>query len=295
MNYEQEENEGNCLYVASLNPLTREKDLRVAFEKFGKVAECSLKIDPKTEISRGFAFVTMSTPQEAEDVIRCMNGVKFDDRVIKVELARRGVPRPHKETGHSTGARILRPPPMRLSPYGLPPGRYPTPYPGYDPRPPIPIPYDYVGGYLPRAYMDFEPRYRAYEDSYRYDYHKPSDPHYRASPDSYRSQEGHRSHHDHRSHEGNTHRSDSYRPSDTYRGASEYRSDAYRSSSDGYRSSEAYRSSGGSSGNGDGYSRSENSKTDRSTDSYRSSDPYRSSEYRSAPRDSDSYSASYRY
>eukprot|EP01126_Amoeba_proteus_P059981 TRINITY_DN7895_c0_g1_i1.p1 TRINITY_DN7895_c0_g1~~TRINITY_DN7895_c0_g1_i1.p1 ORF type:complete len:224 (-),score=43.74 TRINITY_DN7895_c0_g1_i1:840-1439(-) len=86
MNYEQEENEGNCLYVASLNPLTREKDLRVAFEKFGKVAECSLKIDPKTEISRGFAFVTMSTPQEAEDVIRCMNGVKFDDRVIKVEL-----------------------------------------------------------------------------------------------------------------------------------------------------------------------------------------------------------------
>lgn len=67
----------NVIYISGLNPLTREKELRAEFSKYGNIEKCELIIDPFLGIlkfflflliiqeeSRGFAFITMSDESE---------------------------------------------------------------------------------------------------------------------------------------------------------------------------------------------------------------------------------------
>lgn len=46
--------------------------------------------DPITRESRGFAFVTMESPEEADAAIRVLNGQELMGRTISVQKARRG-------------------------------------------------------------------------------------------------------------------------------------------------------------------------------------------------------------
>uniref|UniRef100_A0A6B2LSP7 RRM domain-containing protein n=1 Tax=Arcella intermedia TaxID=1963864 RepID=A0A6B2LSP7_9EUKA len=66
--------------------MTREKELQRECAKYGTVQSCKLLTDPFTEDSRCFAFVTMSSAQEAKDVIKQLNGYEFDGSKITVEL-----------------------------------------------------------------------------------------------------------------------------------------------------------------------------------------------------------------
>lgn len=51
-----------------------------------QVTECQLVADPHTKESRGFAFVTMETKEDAESCIKHLNRSVLEGRLITVEM-----------------------------------------------------------------------------------------------------------------------------------------------------------------------------------------------------------------
>ena len=82
------------LFVGNLSFNTTENDLQDAFAAFGTVAEANLMMDRATGRPRGFAFVTMSTPEEAQKAIEGLNGKDVDGRALTVNIARPKEERP---------------------------------------------------------------------------------------------------------------------------------------------------------------------------------------------------------
>ena len=78
----------NRLFVGNLSFDTTENDLQDAFAAFGTVTEANLMMDRATNRSRGFAFLTMSTGEEAQKAIDAMNGKDLGGRAITVNVAR---------------------------------------------------------------------------------------------------------------------------------------------------------------------------------------------------------------
>jgi cold-inducible RNA-binding protein len=96
----------NKLFVGNLSFDTTENDLQDAFAAHGTVNETNLMIDRTTNRSRGFAFITMSTVEEAQKAITAMNGVQLDGRAITVNVAKPREERPaggRREFGGSGG------------------------------------------------------------------------------------------------------------------------------------------------------------------------------------------------
>jgi cold-inducible RNA-binding protein len=92
----------NKLFVGNLSFNTTENDLQAAFAAFGTVTEANLMMDRATGRARGFGFVTMSTPEEAQKAIEAMNGRSMDGRALTVNLAK---PREERGGGGGGGAR----------------------------------------------------------------------------------------------------------------------------------------------------------------------------------------------
>ncbi|HTR40870.1 MAG TPA: RNA-binding protein [Pseudomonadales bacterium] len=84
----------NRLFVGNLSFDTTENDLQDAFAAFGSVTEANLMMDRATNRSRGFAFLTMSTVDEAQKAIDAMNGKDLGGRAITVNIARPREERP---------------------------------------------------------------------------------------------------------------------------------------------------------------------------------------------------------
>jgi RNA recognition motif-containing protein len=78
---------GRRLYVGNLSFNTTELDLRDAFGQAGTVAEAKVMTDRETGRPRGFAFVEMSSEEEAQNAIAQFNGRELDGRTIKVNEA----------------------------------------------------------------------------------------------------------------------------------------------------------------------------------------------------------------
>ena len=78
----------NKLFVGNLSFNTTENDLQDAFAAHGTVTETNLMMDRMTNRPRGFAFVTMSTPEEAQKAIAALNGKDMDGRALTVNVAR---------------------------------------------------------------------------------------------------------------------------------------------------------------------------------------------------------------
>ena len=76
------------LYVGNLSYDTTEAGLRTAFEQSGTVVEVAMIKDRDTGRMKGFAFVTMSSAEEAQKAIQSMNEKMLDDRAIKVNIAK---------------------------------------------------------------------------------------------------------------------------------------------------------------------------------------------------------------
>jgi len=76
------------LYVGNLSYQTSEESLRELFAESGTVMSCDLIKDRYTGQSKGFAFITMETQQEAETAIKTLNGKTLDNFQIKVNIAR---------------------------------------------------------------------------------------------------------------------------------------------------------------------------------------------------------------
>ena len=78
----------NKLFVGNLSFNTTENDLHDAFAAHGTVVEANLVVDRVSGRPRGFAFVTMGTPEEAQKAIAALNGTALDGRNIAVNVAR---------------------------------------------------------------------------------------------------------------------------------------------------------------------------------------------------------------
>jgi RNA recognition motif-containing protein len=76
------------LFVGNLSFTTTENDLQDAFAAHGVVTEANLMTDRATGQPRGFAFITMGSPEEAQKAIDAMNGSTLDGRNLSVNEAR---------------------------------------------------------------------------------------------------------------------------------------------------------------------------------------------------------------
>ena len=92
----------NKLYVGNLSFNTTENDLQDAFAAHGSVVEANLMVDKMSGRPRGFAFVTMSTAEEAQKAINALNGAELDGRALTVNVAR---PREERSGGGGGGRR----------------------------------------------------------------------------------------------------------------------------------------------------------------------------------------------
>jgi len=90
----------NKLFVGNLSFETTENDLNDAFAAFGSVTEANLMMDRTTNRPRGFAFVTMSTAEEAQKAIAGLNGKELGGRALTVNVAR---PREERTGGGGGG------------------------------------------------------------------------------------------------------------------------------------------------------------------------------------------------
>jgi cold-inducible RNA-binding protein len=82
------------LFVGNLSFNTTENDLHDAFAAHGTVVEANLMVDRVSGRPRGFAFVTMSTPEEAQKAIEALNNAPLDGRNLTVNIARPREERP---------------------------------------------------------------------------------------------------------------------------------------------------------------------------------------------------------
>lgn len=78
----------NKLFVGSLPWSTESADLQTLFSKAGTVVSADVVTERESGRSRGFAFVVMETPEEAEKAIEMFDGSTIEDRTIVVNIAR---------------------------------------------------------------------------------------------------------------------------------------------------------------------------------------------------------------
>ena len=88
------------LFVGNLSFNTTENDLQDTFAAHGTVVEANLMMDRDTGRPRGFGFITMSTPEEAQAAINALNGKEIDGRALTVNAAK-----PREERGGGGGGR----------------------------------------------------------------------------------------------------------------------------------------------------------------------------------------------
>jgi RNA recognition motif-containing protein len=87
------------LYVGNLSYETTEDDLRSLFTQAGTVNEVALIKDRDTGSSKGFAFVTMGSQDEANKAIEQFNGKTLGNRELTVNIARPREDRPRTGGG----------------------------------------------------------------------------------------------------------------------------------------------------------------------------------------------------
>src|ERR1700757_3547445 len=90
------------LFVGNLSFNTTENDLQDAFAAHGTVMEANLMVDRDSGRPRGFAFVTMSSPEEAQKRSDPRRGANVDGRNLPVNEAR---PREERAGGGFRGGR----------------------------------------------------------------------------------------------------------------------------------------------------------------------------------------------
>ena len=78
----------NKLFVGNLSFNTTENDLQDAFAAHGTVVEVNLMMDRVSGRPRGFGFVTMGSPEEAQKAIDGLHGKQLDGRALTVNIAR---------------------------------------------------------------------------------------------------------------------------------------------------------------------------------------------------------------
>lgn len=82
------------LFVGNLSYQTTEDDLRQLFAGVANVTSVTVVTERDSGRSKGFGFVEMATPEDAQKAIGELNGQSLHNRTIRVDLAR-----PREERG----------------------------------------------------------------------------------------------------------------------------------------------------------------------------------------------------
>ena len=82
------------VYVGNLSYDTTEDELRELFAQAGTVNAVDLIKDRDSGRSKGFAFVTMNSQEEANQAIQQLNGQSLGNRELKISIARPREERP---------------------------------------------------------------------------------------------------------------------------------------------------------------------------------------------------------
>lgn len=85
------------LYVGNFSQQVTSKALRGLFSRCGEVVSVELIKDPSTGQSKGFAFIEMRSPSEAEKVLREYDGYSLDQRPLTVRLVERAHKHPYRK------------------------------------------------------------------------------------------------------------------------------------------------------------------------------------------------------
>jgi cold-inducible RNA-binding protein len=76
------------IFVGNLDFAATESSIRGLFEPYGNIERVNLITDRDTGRSRGFAFVEMTDPAEADRAIAALNGTELDGRALNINEAR---------------------------------------------------------------------------------------------------------------------------------------------------------------------------------------------------------------
>ena len=76
------------LFVGNLSWDASEEELKLLFDKHGRVVSVRIVQDPYTGRSKGFGFVEMESEEACENVIRALNDADFMGRPLRVSRAR---------------------------------------------------------------------------------------------------------------------------------------------------------------------------------------------------------------
>ncbi|MEM9281363.1 MAG: hypothetical protein AAGA96_06020 [Verrucomicrobiota bacterium] len=91
------------LYVGNLTYATTEEELEELFRGFGNVMSAEVVTNSKTQQSKGFAFVEMSSIDEAKRAVEILDDQDFNGRRLTVSGARSSGPRDQAEDADATG------------------------------------------------------------------------------------------------------------------------------------------------------------------------------------------------
>lgn len=91
------------LFVGNLSFQTMENDLQEYFSQAGVVTSVDLMMDKFTGKSRGFAFVEMSTSEEANKAVEMFHSKPLQGRTLTVNIARPREERAPREGGYRGG------------------------------------------------------------------------------------------------------------------------------------------------------------------------------------------------
>ena len=81
------------LYVGNLSYTLSDESLKELFEEFGEVVSAQIIMDRRTNRSKGFGFVEMSSTDEAQAAIDAMNEKEIEGRSLTVNEAKPRVER----------------------------------------------------------------------------------------------------------------------------------------------------------------------------------------------------------
>lgn len=90
---------GKNIYIGNLSFSASESSLTQLFSQHGTVSACRIVTDRNTGRAKGFAFVEMSTDEEAQKAISSINGQVVDGRALNVSEARPRVEKNSRDTG----------------------------------------------------------------------------------------------------------------------------------------------------------------------------------------------------
>jgi len=76
------------IYVGNLAKTTTQEEINTLFATAGTVTSTELVMDKSSGLSKGFAFVSMASQEDADKAISMFNAYSLADNTLKVNIAK---------------------------------------------------------------------------------------------------------------------------------------------------------------------------------------------------------------